>query len=526
MAILWVILHLPAVHYGTANIPLHAAFIGDEQSPINGALHIIESNSLLGLRDLPTVYYGPVFSVIALPAVIFDYAAKLMTGAVHSAADYRNYIIWDWGGIDRKARLISVVTGFLALLSLYALLMTETINPKRSRWLALVGVSLLAFNFYFFEYSSYFKHWIYVIAALIAQIYFLVRMIEDPKHIRRYYIWQGFLFVATFGLSYVSALSQIIFLPVLIKWYRDKNYRMLKAFGIYCLCLIIPLLLMIIWHPRSFLRLIHVTGGDITGTGFGGWTQEALWSGFSFVYYLKIIVTNHLALLGLWLMLIFRAIRKRIHRSYIFWLPICVMGIFFLIFGLLGHHESRYILPVIVSIIMSAAMLLVMEWDSLNRMMRIVSIMLVSALLIYHGTSLYFWDNAMLAGPAERVAVATAVEYQRLHPQAKQLFVADYIFGYPHTRAAYDAYIGKYNKARYGLFDAMTTSPLPTNITLLNAYYIPIASFRPSDVKGYDRVLYRYMLSTAAHLEPDFPEVDLTRYWVSPAWSDDFIQIK
>ncbi len=530
----WIALHIPAIRYGTQDLPLHQSYIGDEQSPINGALHILETKNLLGLRNLPTVYYGPVFSAIALPGIVVDFAQKYITGAIHSTVDYKNYILWDWGGILRNSRLLSVLVGFLGLWALYLLLMTDTVNPSKNRSLALIGVALLAFNFYFFEYTSFFRHWIYVITGLIAQIYFLVRMIEDREHLKKYYIWQGMLFVGTFGISYLSVLSQIIFLPVLIKWFKDKDKEMLKAFSIYVMCLVIPLVLVVLWHPRSFLRLINLTGGDLTGLGNGGWTSEPEVAGFSFLYYAQIIFYNHIALIGTWAILLFVAIKQRLHKQYIFWLPISLALIYYLAFALMGHHEARYILPVIVALIVSTSILFVMNFQRLLRPFKIVATLLLISSFLYHIISICFFEKAMIAGPIEKQAIAEALAYQGIHPDARQLFIEWYLLGYPHTKESYKDYADNYiysrtkNPTGGDLYQAMLATPFPNNVIPLNVFEMhpDVASSSNDLIKSYDRVVYRHQPAIDNKLPPDFLEINLTRYWMRDAWSDTFTTIK
>jgi hypothetical protein len=532
--IVWAVIHIPALTYGTSHLPLHESYIGDEQSPVNGALHILEDKSLLGFRNLPTVYYGPVFSIIALPAVVADFATKFATGAIHSSNDYKNYILWDWGGIVSKMRLISVIAGFLALWALYALLMTRTVNPSQKRSLAVVGVVLLACNFYFFEYSSFFKHWVYVITGLIGQIYFLVKIVEDREHTRTYYIWQGILFVGTFGISYLSVLTQIIFLPVLIKWLKEKDKQMLRAFGIYLVCLIIPLILIVWWHPRSFLRLVSLTTGDAIGADLTSWTSEPNVPGFSFSYYAQIIFDNHVSLLALWLLLVYVAIKNGEYKNYVFWLPISTALIYFVVFSIMGHHESRYILPAIVSIIVSSGILLVQYFSRLTRLQKISASTLIVAYIIFHLITLGFWQQQMMNGPYERKAISAALTYQNAHPQSRQLFISWYLLGYPHTKEAYKYYLDNYILARSknhtgnDLYTAMLGAPLPSGIMPLNVYYL-----HPNDatntiaiLKHYDRVIYEYKPSIEQHLPPDFLEVDLTRYWLPEAWGDKYFTLK
>ena len=48
---LWAGAHTAGVLYGTKDIPLHESYIGDEPSPVHGALHMLDKKSILGLRN-------------------------------------------------------------------------------------------------------------------------------------------------------------------------------------------------------------------------------------------------------------------------------------------------------------------------------------------------------------------------------------------------------------------------------------------------------------------------------------------
>ena len=98
----WMLLHIPALWYGTDNLPLHQSYVGDEQSPVNGALHVLQAKNPLALRNLPTLYYGPVFASLAVTAVAIDFGEKYIRGIAQDATAYKNHILFDWGELSGR----------------------------------------------------------------------------------------------------------------------------------------------------------------------------------------------------------------------------------------------------------------------------------------------------------------------------------------------------------------------------------------------------------------------------------------
>ena len=152
----WVAIHLPAIWYGTENLPLHMSYIGDEQSPVNGALHVLQDKNLLAFRNLKTVYYGPLFPIISLPAVVLDFGEKFISGRIQNSNQYKNYILWNWGGIAWKNRVIATIFSFAVIILVFMLCNTRTLNPSGSKKIPIFTCGLLATNFLFFEYASFF----------------------------------------------------------------------------------------------------------------------------------------------------------------------------------------------------------------------------------------------------------------------------------------------------------------------------------------------------------------------------------
>ena len=181
----WVAIHLPAIWYGTENLPLHMSYIGDEQSPVNGALHVLQDKNLLAFRNLKTVYYGPLFPIISLPAVVLDFGEKFISGRIQNSNQYKNYILWNWGGIAWKNRVIATIFSFAVIILVFMLCNTRTLNQAGAKdtyfYLRSVGNKFLFLN------TQVFRHWVFVLFSLVGLIYCLVRLYES--HENKYQIY-------------------------------------------------------------------------------------------------------------------------------------------------------------------------------------------------------------------------------------------------------------------------------------------------------------------------------------------------
>jgi hypothetical protein len=514
LLISWVAIHTPAVLYGTDNLPLHQSYVGDEQSPVNGALHVLQAKNPLALRNLPTLYYGPVFASLAVPVVAFDFGEKYIRGLTRSAEAYKNYILFDWGGIVWKARLLSVVTGFLGLVGLYFLLMTQTVNPERNRRIALIGTLLLAFNFYFFEYSSFFKHWIYIVACMLWQLYFVLRIHEEPARAGRYFMAHVALASVSFGISYASLLTQIVFLPSLTLWVRKRNLDMLRLFGYYVLGLTTLLALIIAWHPRSFLRIAHLVFGDLTVAGTSEWSWQVQSTGYSYKYYGTLLLVNHLPLVVLAAFYVKNIGRKMATASHVLLPALTVILVFFLLFGTMSHHEGRYILPVIVASVVAIAVLFVRFYGQLSRALKIMTIVLLVAYFSYHMVHIARWLTIFAEGPAEKHMIAEVLALQG-DIKTPVLLVQGYIAGHVHSRDAYEAYIEKRGRQDMNLYRAIMDAPLPQSLPLLNVRYVWPQEYQqsPDLIDGYD-IVYKLEIQRPDEINQfDYMDENLLRLW-------------
>lgn len=525
----WIIVHIPAISYGTENLPLHMSYIGDEQSPVNGALHILADKSLFALRDLNTVYYGPVFSIIALPAVLLDFTTGLITGVVSGVADYKNFILWSWGGVVVFARLIAVTVGFFGLVGLFKLLSTKTFNPFRSRLLPIIGTAVLATNFFYFEYASFFKHWIFICVLLLWQLYYIVKIFEDTKNLKRYWVYAFALLSVSFGISYLSLVFQIMWLPLLFSWWREGNKVKLKQFVVFTIGSLLAMMLIVAWHPHAFERILGLTGGDIANTDTTALTAEVQATGFSFVYYGLILFKNNLALIIAFIMLSFVAFQRKLHNNIFLWVILLPLIFYGAIFGTFSHHESRYILPVLILLITTifffAGQLIGLL--HVKRLLRISLATLIVLYLVFNIAHLSKWLIVMHDGPQEQTAIKNIIALEEKTPNAKTLFRGYYLLGHVHTKDAYRDYAERFHKSGYNLYKAIDAGTPPAGVSQLRTYYSrPDEPLPKKALSQYAQVIYRYEPKLEQNLDPDFMEVDLTRLWFYKDFADRYTQLK
>lgn len=490
--VIWLVIHIPLIQYGVENVPMYKSYVGDEQSPVNGALHILEEKSLLGLRNHETLYYGPIFSVIALPAILSDFASLLALGKVHSALEYKEFLLWDWGGIIWKIRLLALTFGFLGLIAFYLLLNTRTINPTQNTRLPIVGTLILSVNFLFFEYATFFRHWIFMVSIFFAQFYFLVKIVEnDENSSKKYWIYEIALSLVSFGINYVSIFLQLMWLPILAKWLKEKNYLFFFRFTIYFAFVLLGAVLIVWWHPHAFFRMV----GLIQQPGVIGDMLRIEPKTFSYLYYGKTLLNDLFPLWPTWIVMVAYLIySKKIHKLFWFWIPILTGFSYYVFFGSFTHHEARYVLPTVTAFLISYFSLLVYYSEFLfsKRLWRATLVLTLFFTLIYHSASIYLVSEKFYSsGPEERALIAVLTEKQKENENFSALVVGGDILGVSHTKEAYADYVQKCGKRGARTYEELIESSPPKTATPVNAYYHCVSSApKKGEREKYDLTVY------------------------------------
>ncbi|MFA6160956.1 MAG: hypothetical protein WC766_02130 [Patescibacteria group bacterium] len=443
--IVWALAHWIMISYGTQFVPLHSFYASaDEQSPILGVMHVLEERSVFAMRGHESVYYGPVFSVIAAPAVILDAAHAYFAGYVKSAADYRVWFSFNWGSVLFLERWVSVIVGFVGLLYTWRLFNLAVINPDRKKWVAWLGVALIATNFYYFLYSGWLRHWIFVTVFLIMQIYYLIQIMERDR--KSDWIWMGVLSFLGFGIAYVTLILQIMWLPVLIVWLRKKDYSKIKSFVFYLAFLILSSILCVFWNPTPYLRYAGLS--KTAGLQFHLWSQPSLY------YYLKILVFNQPFLSFAFLLAaVFVVILQRQYKIYWVW-SIGLAGLVHLLFFSANvHSEPRYIMPAtMAAVLLTVGLLAQWKVGDVWKKLFAATVILLGLEIAWQTASVSLWSYAAVKGPEDKPLIAWL---NSLPPDKKVLVDAWHFLGAAHDKKI----IKEYSDTRFegkGLSNMLT----------------------------------------------------------------------
>lgn len=494
---LWAGLHYWIVDYGTEGVPLTRAYVGDEQAPLSGALHMAQAKSLLAMKGRDSDYYGPVFSLLVTPAVALDYLDRMKSGLVKTAEDYKLSYTLDWGRALFKARWISVIFGFLGLVALWFLLNDEIINPQRKKIIPLLGTALMATNFYYFLYSGWLRHWIYLTVFLIIQFLCLVKIKQQSKKI----YWLGFLLVSLmgFGISMQSALIyQIMWLPLLLSWVRSSNKAELKKFVIFILLYVLGLALIILWNPTPYFRLWAYS--EVPNTHLATNPLPIL------VYYLGVIAFNQPFVTSSFLIGLLIAWREKLYKVEWFWIMVLPALAHLALFPFLFHAEPRYIMPVIAIVILLATCILMRV--ALARLGLVMAILMVLE-ITFQSIMDFRWSWLAKAGPEEKIAI----NYIRSVEDTGKVLVAAHILGTSHSKDSYLRFVNVcIGKNPADLFKYLTTLDPPTQPKPLEADYVcGDKNSGQKSVQDYDHVIY----PVGYELASNFFEERTIRLWFS-----------
>lgn len=510
--VLWFSLHTYAILYGTAETPLHVSYwSADEQSPVNGALHMLKEKSLLGMRNENTLYYGPVFAVLALPAVVADFSVSYVFGGIRSADAYKDKVVWDWGGILVWARLLAVCTSLLGLVAVYLLFWTETLNPSAVSWIPYAAAGLTGISYFYFVHTSFFRHWVFVLVFLLWQLYLAVRLIEQDGRVWKLWLWQGVLAVASFGVSYLSLIYQVFWVPVLVYWVCRKHWTALRTTLLFAVGAAVGIGIVVWWHPYAFIRLLGLLG-IIEPVAIGsvlGMTENTA-SGNSFLWYAWLVLIHTWPLLLAAIVLVIRNQAWHVLSSWWFWALLTPGAVNYVVFSMPPHHEARYMLPAIVLLVLVVFALVSRNLQSIceARKMKLLIVLLVGLWGVLNLVQIVGWTRMMAAGPVERSDIIPQIlAWQEEKPDARTLVIKGWPLGYVHTQEAYEDYITRYDKEKYELWQYLRTLPPPQGVTPLDVYYLHEGEDVTDFVlRSYDHVVRHVPPQVGPDLVPESPQ--------------------
>lgn len=487
LLVLWAVAHTAGIFWGTQNVPMHQTYVADEQRPINGALHMLQEKSMFGLRDKEEFWYGPIFAVLAVPAVVVDFTKQFLFDGVRSSQAYRDSIIFDWGGIVLWLHVTVTIAGILGLIVLFRMFLLKTLNtafqPHHRILLAGLATSLVGCNYFFFENSTIFMNWMFVVIFLIGQLYAGLLVYESKGKKKLYWWLHGILTVLSFGINYLNIIYMIAFVPIAFVLWKANKEGVRRNLYMYTGALVLGLLFIIWWNPHTFIRLLGFLGlgsmaetintSELNNTFTPFYHME-----LSFWYYGKVVLLNHISIFFA-LALVARSIFiKRFKENFIWmWMFGSVAFINFLVFGSLAHHEERYILITTVTLLLLAGTA-VMKYLILPSRKRIVVIAL-SVLLVwylsFHIAHIGKWIDIYADGPAEKAMIAEVLALQKEGESVA--LVQDHIAGHVHTKEAYQVFMEQKNATDVNLYKAIMAAPLPEDVPKMNARYIMLKEY-------------------------------------------------
>jgi hypothetical protein len=500
----WFGLHVPVMFYGTADTPLHVSYwTADEQSGLNGALHVLKEKSLLGLRNETVLYYGPMMGVFGIPAVVADAGIQFLQGNVSTPESYRDAVIWDWGGILMWGRLVAAFVGFLGLIAVFQLFTTQTINPTKARWVPYLAAVTMGTSYLYFEYSGFFRHWIFIVVALLWQLYFAVRVVEVETV--KWWHWATHVALALvgFGTSYLAVVYQLFWLPIFYKWFREKEWQKLKGFVAHGIAMVAGMALIIVWHPYAFFRLFALTGLSDSGTttadlDYGG----VLGVGFTFYAELMLVALWPLLLLLVVLAVYMYREGKQMWTTYLVPMLLVPAVANYLLFSTPELSVTRYVFPTITLLILLVMVLVSRHVVSLHRghLMRRVTFVILGVFVLLNVVHTVGWLRMVSAGPVERSIIIPQIhEWQEVNPLAKILVVKSWPIGYVHTKSAYHYFVEYANKGEYELWQHILDIELPEGIEPINVEYrYAHQGLQDEDFQKYSHIVI--------HHPPELPE--------------------
>lgn len=461
---LWVAFHMFAIGYGTKQVPFATAYVGDEQSPVYGALQMIRDKSVLTIRDTPAVYYGPLLNLLAVPVVVGDFVIHRLNGSIHTSEEYRALITYDWGGLLYESRWLAVLAGVLGLLGAWQLFLEPAINPERRRLLPFFLTGLLATNFYYWKYTHFFRHWIFLVALLVWQIVFILRIERGGK--KKDWIGAWACAVAGFGVSYVFLLYQVMWLPLLVRWVRARDLSRVKPFILYSLAILAGAGILTWWLPSSLNHIwvqVWSPGAGMAKTGAFFAYLSSFW------YYLGILVFNQpFETIAIILLVAWGMLRHRLYGQTWFWMFVVTATAHLLALSTFGS-VARYALPAIVLLLLCLGSVVCFLFEPLQttKRMRMIVLVLFALGFVFQTATDVVWSREAARGP-EAYALIDFLRNQQ--PENKILYVGDLLPAW-HDRVSFERYLNDCITYPSKLYPYMLSLPGPKNIVPLHLDY-------------------------------------------------------
>lgn len=471
LASVWVWVHQSMLLYGTSEVPLHKTHIGDEQSPVNAALHMLKDLNPLSIRESGT-YYGPVMATLSVPAAVADFAWRLGAGQVDGRVQYQDLLVWDWGGVLYFSRVVAALAGFLGICALFLLI--REITDTSSRFPAFLAAFLLATNLIYFEYAAFFRVWIFIVSAFLWQLYLTVLISKGRISINRGFILSALVGVFSFGLNYLTILFQIFLAPYFFAWIKQSSKKLLLGLVYYTIIYVAGVAAIIAWYPRPFFNMLQIGTGSQSLSVEVGLLTTITNTG---LYYGEIFLISNLPLVLIVLIaaIFFRRVLSPEKRLLLMSVLVTAAAYAALILSV-GWTHARYSLPLMVCFVVVVSVILTSDiiqgrWGVravfLRRLLPVLAVVQISFGMIGAVTIARSFEGL----PSEIAVVQSLPSESTIVVVRPRYYGLTELVGVAHTQATYEAFFASLGLQKLEYYDYLLSTQPPANQERYTIYY-------------------------------------------------------
>ena len=416
--------------------------------------------------------------------------------------------------------------------------MLKTLNsafqPNHQILLAGLMSSLVGLNYFFFENSTIFMNWMFVLIFLLGQLY-IGFLIYESKGKRKLHWWlHGVLTVLSFGINYLNIIYMVAFVPLAFVLWKTNDKGVRKNLYMYVGAVAFGLLFIIWWNPHTFIRLLGFLGlgsmaetintSELNNTFTPFYHKEV-----SFWYYGKVVLLNHISIFITLILIAYPVFIQRFKENFMWmWMFGSVASVNFFVFGSLAHHEERYVLITTVTLLLLTGVA-VMKYLMLPSRKRIIVIAIAVLLVwyfVFHIAHIGKWIDIYADGPAEKAMIAEVLALQKEGESIA--LVQDHIAGHVHTKEAYQIFMEQKNATDVNLYKAIMAAPLPENVKPMTARYVMPEAYEadPSIIEQYDHVIRYQKVCSLEINQATYIAENLTSLWYWDLCKPKYIHLK
>lgn len=295
-------------------------------------------------------------------------------------------------------------------------------------------------------------------------------------------------------------------LPLLISWVRAKDYLNLKRLALYLLGLGAAFLVLFLWSPYPYVKLLGFSDAAIKMTLLP-----------SLSYYTKIIIFDQpfLSLAVLLCLVGAIALRQNFLKSTKFWILFLPLFIHFVFFSSIVHSEPRYMMPFVLLLYICAFSFLLSAWKSKITYAIFVLLILETA---YQGATVIRWSQLAWNGPKEFQAIN---QIKALPSTSTAIYVEGEILGAVHDKVSLDGYVAKCTDGSFDMFKFMQGLDVQTPGLHVD-YFCNKKTSSGKPLENYDYII----TPMGEELTTNYFEENLLRLWSAANLRSYYFQAK